>query len=144
MLTLLGITYAQVHGSLGFFRKRNTLTETSVTPVIYSVSDIIVTFTPALTPCPRSSVSYAQKFMFSFRNGTPLRKLLYRHTTYTPPTSPHPRSSRSRSLRSSGFFRVWPGLVPLASPLDPKLDFLLFLPEQPSVCETFRSLRFSV
>jgi hypothetical protein len=50
----------------------------------------------------------------------------------------------SCALRSFGFFRVWPGLVSPGWPLDPLLVSLLFLPAQPSVCEDFRSLRFSV
>jgi hypothetical protein len=66
------------------------------------------------------------------------------YTTYKSPPSPRPRSSRSRVLRSFGFFRVWPGLVPSAWPLDPMLLLLLFLPAQPSVCETFRSLLFKL
>ena len=41
------------------------------------------------------------------------------HTGYTPPPSPHPHSSRSRILRSFGFWRVWPGLVSPEWPLDP-------------------------
>ena len=55
----------------------------------------------------------------------------------------HPHSSRSRALRSFGFFRVWPCLVPPSWPLDLVLGSLLFLPDQPSVCEEFRSLRFT-
>jgi hypothetical protein len=43
-------------------------------------------------------------------------------TVYTPPPFPRPRSSRSRGLRSSGFLRVWPGLVPPVWPLDPLLS----------------------
>jgi hypothetical protein len=66
------------------------------------------------------------------------------HTEYKPPTPPRPRSSPSRTLRSFGLLRVWPGLVPPTWPLDPLLGLLLFLPAQPSVCETFRSLRFRV
>ena len=68
----------------------------------------------------------------------------YLHTVYTPLPSQRPRSSRSRTLRSFGFFLVWPGLVPPSWPLDPLLVLPFFLPSQPSVCEVFRSLRFSV
>ncbi len=66
------------------------------------------------------------------------------HTSYTPPHPPPPLSSLSHALRPFGFVRVWPGLVPPVWPLDPLLDLLLFLPALPSVCETFRNLRFSV
>ncbi len=38
----------------------------------------------------------------------------------------------------------WPGLVSPAWQFDPILELLFFLPTQPSVCEEFRSLRFSV
>ena len=58
------------------------------------------------------------------------------HTTYTPPHSSHPRSSRSRTLRSFGFFHV--------TRSHPILGLLLFLPVEPSVCETFRSLRLAL
>jgi hypothetical protein len=51
-----------------FFRNRNVLETASATPTIYSVSDSIVSFTPVLTPCSRSSLSYSQKVMRFFRN----------------------------------------------------------------------------
>ena len=152
-----------------FFLNRNSLPTTPSSPTTYCVSDSIVTFTPAPTPHSRSWLWDTHKFMDFFRNRntlvtsssspttfsvsdnmvtfTPVPTsrsrwpLSHTHNIHTlPPPSPHPRSSRSRVLRSFGFFRVWPGLVPPVWPLDPFLGLLLFLPVQPSVYEEFRSL----
>ena len=56
------VTYT--HKCMGVFRNRNSLTTVSVRPTIYSVSDIIVSFTPATTP--RSSPSHTHN-IHSFR-----------------------------------------------------------------------------
>jgi hypothetical protein len=51
---------------MGFFRNRNALAADSVRLMIPILSDIIVAFTPAHTPCPRSSLSHAHSFMAFF------------------------------------------------------------------------------
>ena len=43
------------HKFMVFFRKRTALWAAPASPTTYSVSDSIVAFTPAPTPCPRSS-----------------------------------------------------------------------------------------
>jgi hypothetical protein len=63
--------------------------------------------------------------------------------TFFPWLSPRPLFY-SDVLKSSLRFSVWPDLVPPVWPLDPLQVLLSFLPAQPSVCEEFRSLRFSV
>ncbi len=137
------------HKFMDFFRNRNTLAATSATPTIYNVSDRIVVFTPAPIPRSRSSLSYT-------------------HTIHTPtlPTSTLLTLFLSclTRPRSSVVTTRLVDLVPPSWPLGPRssvvttrlvhqgwsrdrntlLGLLLFLPDQPSVCETFRSLRFTV
>jgi hypothetical protein len=55
MLTLLAIACTQVHG---FFSQPNALSAPPASPTTYSVSDSIVAFTPAHTPCSRSLLSH--------------------------------------------------------------------------------------
>ncbi len=115
-----------VGGSRFGFRTQNN-------PTTYSVSDSIVSFTPAPTPHSHCSISDTHKFMGFFHNRTTLRTSsatpttysvsdrittftlapththsvrYFLHTSYTPPPSTLPRSSRSRALRSCGFLRV--------------------------------------
>jgi hypothetical protein len=102
-----------------------------------------------LTPCWWSSIWHTHSIhlvceRFQFPQTLDLRLSSHRHLVpppllsftlsviinnpaYTPPPSQHPHSSRSRVIRSIGFFRVWPGLVPPTWPLDPLLVLLLFL-----------------
>jgi hypothetical protein len=53
---------------MGFFLNRNTLPTTSGSPTNCSVSNRMVAITPAPTPCSRSSLSPAHKFMVFFHN----------------------------------------------------------------------------
>ncbi len=74
---------SHAHKFMGLFHNRTTLPVASVSPTTYSVSDIIVTFTPAPTPHSRFSSSNTHKFMFFFRNRTSLRAVSARPTTYS-------------------------------------------------------------
>ena len=97
-----------------FFRNRNALSLVSENLTTYSVSDSIVTFTLARWHPPHVHAAH-----------------YYLHTAYTPSPSPHPHLSRSRELRSLGFFLVWPDLVPPMWPLDPELGLPFFYPWNP-------------
>ncbi len=72
------------------------------------------------------------------------------HTVKFKPTLSYATHSHMHTvglvITTSSFFflRVWPGLMSPTWPLDPLLGWLLLLPTQPSVCETFRSLRFNL
>ncbi len=72
------------------------------------------------------------------------------HTVKFKPTLSYATHSHMHTvglvITTSSFFflRVLPGLMSPTWPLDPLLGWLLLLPTQPSVCETFRSLRFNL
>jgi hypothetical protein len=154
ILTFLTIVSTQVHG---FFHNRNTFTSTSVTPTIYSVSDNILSVTPTPTPSSRSSLSHPHKFMGFF--GQPKHPLSPSVTptiysvsdiisSFTPaPTHPHTPPYRIHKTSYTQVLWFLPSMTRSHSSdvtTRPVLDLLLSLPTQPSVCETFRSLRFNV
>ena len=68
---------------MGFFRNPTSLWSPSESPTTYSVSDIIVPFTPAHTPRSRYALSHAHKFMGFFRNPTDLWAVSTTPTTYS-------------------------------------------------------------
>ena len=71
------------HKFIGFFHNRTSLQTSYVRPTTYSVSDIIVTFTPAPTPHSRWSISYTHKFMGFFFKRTTLQTASVSPTTHS-------------------------------------------------------------
>ena len=122
-----------------FCRNPTVLWSASAGPTTYSVSDSIVTFTPAPTPRSHCSLSHAHKFMGFFRNPASLWSASASPTTYgvsdsivaftparvsdsivvfTPAPTPRSRCSLSHTHKFMGFFRnptsLW---APPASPM---------------------------
>jgi hypothetical protein len=119
-----GSSLSHTHHFMGFSLNRNSLPTVSPTPTIYGVSDTTLTFTP--TPTPRSCSSLSPT---------------HRIHIPTPPTSTFLTFTCTQVL---WFLSRLTRPCASDGPLDPVLVLLLFLSTQSSVCESFRSLRFSV
>ena len=96
----------------------------SARPIQYRTSDIIIVFTPAPTPCSRSSLLHAHRSMISFRNQTfalptdSARPIDYSvsdsRVVFTPAPTPCSCSSLSHAHRFMVFFSQ-PILCPCGS-----------------------------